>query len=307
MDPCCIAPGSLDKRRNAHKPFSGWLSSSNGPTTTAGLALGFFTAGVAFALDYRRQASIGAVLRSWWFEPMVATLSFAVAIDVYDRRERKMGCQPRGGCSGFAAVSYWFGIMLWSQAVAPPSDIVDVSGGTAYLVLEVASGVVAYDCIFFFVHWFMHIAHARLHQTHHSHSASELRARDVLTHSVLDGVLQVLTNIAVQRTTPWGATKSRVARALHNVIMTWALTESHTCSPSPRIARCWCAGVARHREHHGGAPYYQQIFGFLDDLRLHVACKSKSELLTELAQASISPHGTLARPDATEAARVDVD
>jgi len=83
--------------------------------------------------------------------------------------------------------------------------------------------------------------------------------------------VQVLVNICVQRTNVWGSTKSRLARALHNVIVTWMLTESHTCAPAPRLARRCFLGVQRHRAHHAGSPYYQQFFGYLDDARLACA------------------------------------
>jgi len=105
-----------------------------------------------------------------------------------------------------------------------------------------------------------------LHKTHHE-SGSTLEARDVLRHSPFDAMLQVVINIVVQRSTPWGGVKSRLARAVHNVVVTWMLTESHTASPTPNLARRFFTGVRRHREHHlRGTPNYQQFFSYLDDL-----------------------------------------
>ena len=283
-----------------------------------------------------------ALLR--WIDPAIATLSFAFAIDLYDRRERKLcSCPSREGLSAWAGIAYWIGVATWAWLVPPPRggipDGTPVSAASAaYLVTEVAMGVVAYDALFFFVHWLMHARRLRMHKLHHSYGAGgegAMRARDVLTHSPLDGSLQarrssttathplpspplappaappprrrhrhhhtrrgleaharalracvcvharagggwrrptqVLVNICVQRTNPWGSTKSRLARALHNVIVTWMLTESHTCAPSPRVGRRWFVGVRRHRAHHAGSPYYQQFFGYLDDSRMAVA------------------------------------
>jgi hypothetical protein len=60
----------------------------------------------------------------------------------------------------------------------------------------------------------------------------------------LDAYLQVMCNILVQQRTPWGYMKSRLARWLiHNVVVTWMVTESHTRSDVPYIWRRWCVGV----------------------------------------------------------------
>ena len=114
------------------------------------------------------------------------------------------------------------------------------------------------------------------HRTHHRHS-TDFRARDVLTHSAaLDGTLQVLSNILVQRSTAWGTSKSRLARAVHNVCLPWLLTESHTRAHkrlASAAASAAFAGVRRHRAHHLGEPYYQQLFGYLDDARIALSAR----------------------------------
>eukprot|EP00658_Telonema_sp_P-2_P032373 TRINITY_DN23990_c0_g1_i5.p1 TRINITY_DN23990_c0_g1~~TRINITY_DN23990_c0_g1_i5.p1 ORF type:complete len:183 (+),score=41.23 TRINITY_DN23990_c0_g1_i5:45-551(+) len=133
------------------------------------------------------------------------------------------------------------------------------------VVVELLVGIVLYDFIFFLIHWGMHARGAAAHKRHHS--MGELRARDVLEHSAVDGALQVLVNIMVQRHSLWGP-KSRLARALHNIVVTWMLTESHTCAPTFYVWRRWLEGVRRHRAHHlQGAQYYQQFFGYLDNAR----------------------------------------
>jgi sterol desaturase/sphingolipid hydroxylase (fatty acid hydroxylase superfamily) len=142
-------------------------------------------------------------------------------------------------------------------------------------------------------------------------------ARDTLNHDLMDGSLQVAVNIVVQQYTlvaflSWGwnccgerlllsspspvvaglccmLPKSKLARILHNIIVTWLLVESHTSSPTPYVWRRWCIGVKEHYWHHvGTAPSsssvssngsrsisepkrkirrHQQFFGYLDEWR----------------------------------------
>jgi hypothetical protein len=127
-----------------------------------------------------------------------------------------------------------------------------------------------------------------------------VESRDTLRHSLVDGSLQVLVNIMVQRQLPWGTVKSRLARALHNVLVTWLLTESHSAAPTPYIWRKWCVGVRDHCHHHNHSmplsssmqdwsyrrTRYQQFFGYLDDLRFylsghHFRARRKSKALLE--------------------------
>jgi hypothetical protein len=248
----------------------------HGPSTTAGLSVTLTAFALAISLEAIRRRDWW---RAWWIDAAVATTTFAAAIDIYDRQERKMGCAARRfeGRMALAGLVYWIFVALWCCLIPPPLGIPDGVPGSVcdvlHLLAEIASGVLAYDLLFYFVHWSMHATGAPSHSLHHTHAAEGqaegLRARDVLSHSLLDGGLQVLTNILVQRTTPWGATKSRTARWVHNVVVTWMLTESHTCAPTPRVARRFFSGVRRHRAHHHGEPFFQQFFGFLDDLRLN--------------------------------------
>lgn len=261
------------------------LDTKQSPNTTVGLLITAGIAVVAAALERLRSDSWSNVLRAWWVDPAVATLSYAFAIDVFDRSERKLcGSPAREGSSGNAALLYWAGILVWVSIVPPPADAIPdgvpcSAAAAAYLALEVVSGILSYDFLFFFVHWAMHANSLQIHHTHHTYGGGgsrRMRARDALTHSPVDGVLQVLANICVQRSTLWGVPKSRVARALHNVLVTWMLTESHTCAPTPYVARRWCVGVQRHRDHHSGKAYYQQFFGYLDDLRGAVCTSDKA-------------------------------
>jgi len=253
--------------------------------------------------------------RSWWVDPAVATLSFAFAIFIFDAKERQMGLTEKGRMSklqwdsGFiaagskcmllvAGLSYWFGVAIWVQIVAPLKEIPDgwptCVTEACYLLLEVWSGIWAYDFIFSFIHLAAHYFGWEGHDYHHV-KKQDMRARDVLTHSPSDGMLQVLVNILVQRHTPWGSVKSRIARAIHNIVVTWMLTESHTASPTPSVARRLFVGVRRHRMHHFGAPYYQQFFGYLDDFRIQVlkvpGCHSSNILHSRRAETKVSERG----------------
>lgn len=158
------------------------------------------------------------------------------------------------------------------------------------------SGIILYDFVFFFVHWAMHDIPALRHwHAHHHECRSDndsgnlaVEAQDVLRHGLMDGSLQVFVNIMVQRHTIWGSVKSCLARALHNVIVTWMLTEAHTASPTPDVFRRWFIGVRKHRLHHLGRQSHdkscstvegfhrrhQQFFGYLDDLRASISNKS---------------------------------
>jgi hypothetical protein len=271
------------------------------------------------------------IVRTWWFEPALATVCFAVFIHWYGRHEERHGVVRRRTTSQAllcwtqdpvvqATVAYWIGIYLWTKIIPPaavfiPDGIpIDWNDGF-YLAMEVSSGIVCYDAIFFLVHWAMHEIpclrswHARHHEqsatrstmSHGSAMATVVQARDTVRHSLIDGSLQVLVNILVQRHTVWGRVKTRLARTLHNVLVIWMLTESHSAAPTPCLWRRWCIGVRLHCHHHHHSPppplqshqsqsraytatvaaacefdsrmRYQQFFGYLDDLRFMLLCR----------------------------------
>ena len=229
------------------------------------------------------------VFRAWWFDPLVASISFLVFIHWYWYHERRLGLsnvkQLKWNVMNAnsqpvkAGLGYWVGIYIWRIVVPAagnnqlPDGIPSTLAQLPYLVLEVVAGIILYDAVFFWIHWAMHRVPIlrQFHHDHHDTSKGTLESRDVLRHSFVDASLQVLVNIFVQRHTPWGAVKSRLARALHNVLVIWFLTESHTAAPVPNVWRRWLVGVRDHRLHHLGGPgnyqRYQQFFGYLDHLR----------------------------------------
>jgi sterol desaturase/sphingolipid hydroxylase (fatty acid hydroxylase superfamily) len=234
-----------------------------------------------------------AGFRAWWVEPMLASLSFAVFIHMYWYEERKLGLSRDNRLQDTLGVTttgdlynslaaYWMGILILNMFVPKtelPDGVPEDFLGTLYLLCEVVNGIFMYDALFFLAHWLMHEVSwlRQFHVRHHDARKDQLEARDVLQHSLIDGSLQVLCNILVQKWNPWGGNKSRLARALHNVVVTWMLTESHTASPVPFVWRRWCVGVREHRLHHFGSlkgdsysTYYhrhQQFFGYLDNFR----------------------------------------
>ena len=241
---------------------------------------------------------------SWWFDPMIATLGFMISIYVYTLAELHSGTSSYKSFREFllskgsgidtrwslssSLIVYWTGILIWIQIVPPPKGEMPLGIPNSFLSLlhlmtEVLTGIIQYDAYFFFIHWALHecsFLRFILHKEHHK-ASKNLEARHVLRHSFFDGALQVLVNIAVQRYTIFGTVKSRLARALHNIIVTWMLTESHTPSPYPNVFRKYCIAVREHRKHHlcdGDQQYgkfhrYQQFFGYLDDLRANLAIR----------------------------------
>lgn len=286
-------------------------------------------------------ASLGwfgdSVVRTWWFEPAQVTLCFAIFINWYWYHERAIRVSSdvtfrstvdwtTAGPLFQSGIAYWVGIYLWTSIVPPaathiPDGVPANATHFLYLSAEVVTGIVLYDAIFFVIHWAMHEIpclrywHARHHEqqkmkNHHAATATTTTAapvesRDTLRHSLVDGSLQVLVNILVQRHAPWGAVKTRLARVLHNVLVIWMLTEAHSAAPTPCIWRSMFAGVRDHYQHHtttarhvaavdpgrksgqaGAAAAtaaageamssprllrYQQFFGYLDDLRFAFA------------------------------------
>ena len=299
------------------------------------------------------QQVITTVFRSWWFDPLSASLSFFISVIVYTHYEIKEGKSrfnnifefvfgkqdkdeqnrvknkgkvgDKGQGKGeresknmdkeddarrsclMSFIAYWIGILVWVHVVPPPTDVTDKSNtndergipdgiptslnSLAYVSIEIASGIVLYDTIFFFIHLVMHefrfVAAWTQHYEHHK-PMKHLEAYHVLHHSLPDGILQVIVNIIVQRFTLWGNVKTRFARMMHNILVTMMLTESHSASSYPNFFKWWCVGVREHRNHHlnkyrgkgkdlvgrGNSHHnypfhhrYQQFFGHWDALR----------------------------------------
>lgn len=158
-----------------------------------------------------------------------------------------------------------------TPAVAPQGAI------TAWrLACEVAFGIFAYDFLFSWLHYSMHRFFPRSMHDHHQHHevssfSGRVLAADTVNHGLLDFSLQVGANILVQNVGIFGGPKHKLARFLHNVIVTGLLVESHAGYDgfwsTHRLYPGIFGGALRHVEHHmKGKSYYQQFFCYLDDL-----------------------------------------
>lgn len=271
--------------------------------------------------------------RAWWIDPLVASVSFIVFISWYWYHERRIGVSSvvkldwkalnfHDSMPVLTGVSYWAGIYLWRIIIPPaatqlPDGLPSNLSEFVHMLLEVASGIIAYDAIFFFIHWAFHAIPVlrRFHSTHHGragnaskenrHANVLLESRHVLRHSFVDASLQVLVNIYVQRSNLLlGCTiKSRLARAIHNILVIWFLTESHSAAPTPCIWRRWLVGVRQHKWHHlnetehflSGSPHrrerYQQFFGYLDEARWYMVDRLANWVTQEHPGSSEKPIG----------------
>jgi len=151
------------------------------------------------------------------------------------------------------------------------------------LISELAFGLWAYDFFFYWIHLAMHRWPSAWHghYVHHGWrngmgaevkpSDRFLEAETVVQHSLVDGALEVFTNIMVQNLAPFGVGKHKFSRFLHNVAVTYLLTESHSGLDLPwgshRLFPKILGGAPRHELHHHTHRYcYHQFFMYLDDL-----------------------------------------
>eukprot|EP00415_Alexandrium_ostenfeldii_P001352 UN1352 len=115
--------------------------------------------------------------------------------------------------------------------------------------------------------------HAVDHHQHHEVAkfSGRLLASDTVNHGLLDFSLQVAVNILVQNIALFGLPKHKLARFLHNVVVTGLLVESHAGYDgfwsTHRLYPGIFGGALRHVEHHRkGKQFYQQFFCYLDDM-----------------------------------------
>ena len=148
----------------------------------------------------------------------------------------------------------------------------------ARILIELVEGVVYYDFIFFWIHLVMHkypkLAWFFQHNVHHDQKI--LCANEVQHHSFVDGSLQVVVNVVVQNVSlyAWfmhpGYRKHFLSHLLHNIVITYMLTETHAGYDG-----WWCmhrllpglvGGAKLHEVHHRvGNKHFQPFFTYLDD------------------------------------------
>jgi sterol desaturase/sphingolipid hydroxylase (fatty acid hydroxylase superfamily) len=141
---------------------------------------------------------------------------------------------------------------------------------------EVLTGIVLYDLAFYPLHYAMHnlpFKPLRAIHGYHHRKGHTLNALETVQHSYADGFLQVVVNILVQQVSffPGAGDKHPLSRILHNIIVTYLLTESHSgYRDLPFMThRLWpevFGGAERHEaHHHNGKVCYHQYFKYIDD------------------------------------------
>ena len=170
-------------------------------------------------------------------------------------------------------VSYMGSIYLYH--LIHPHPALPIEAPTfGHLSAEVVFGVVLYDFLFYPIHFALHNAPVKSfrkqHVVHHKWSSS-LNAVETVQHSYIDGFLQVVVNIIVQQFSPFGGGKHPLSRIIHNIVVTYLLTESHSGYDLPwqshNLFPNVFGGAPRHEKHHaGGGRYLQQYFMYLDDM-----------------------------------------
>jgi len=181
----------------------------------------------------------------WWVEPLIASVSFTAWMNLFALFEKE---SSSAFVQRLLAVvqadmpvlcSYWAGVYAWIALVDPPAGVEsgcpESPSDSLLLFAETAGGLVAYDFLFFWLHLAMHcwpwfgrlLDHARHHDRDDTGASVQAQGSAFRTvrHSFVDGALQVFVNICVQRHTVWGSPKSRLARWLHNILVTMLLSE----------------------------------------------------------------------------------
>jgi len=171
-------------------------------------------------------------------------------------------------------VSYLVSILIYQQVFQTYHEPIDLAPTFGVLVVEVMAGVFLYDLFFAPVHLLLHKGPLKdlrqAHGYHHRHTDGSLNPVETVQHSYVDGGLQVMVNILVQHISPFGGPKHMLSRIIHNIMVTYLLTESHSgynfSWMSHNIWPEFLGGSPRHERHHkDGRVYYQQFFTYMDD------------------------------------------
>jgi hypothetical protein len=169
--------------------------------------------------------------------------------------------------------AYLGSIWLWLQIHEKP-PMPELAPTFGVLSIELIFGVWLYDLCFFPVHYLMHRKEIgkmrRIHGYHHRSGAQTMNALETVQHSYIDGFLQVVVNILVQHISPFGGPKHVFSKLLHNLTVTFLLSEAHSGYNLPWMSHNIYpeifGGGPRHERHHAnGKVYYQQYFKYLDD------------------------------------------
>ena len=126
--------------------------------------------------------------------------------------------------------AYLGSIWLYLQIhIKPPMPEIAPSFGV--LAIETLFGIWLYDLCFMPIHYLMHnwkLGSVRRVHGYHHRSGTTLNALETVQHSYIDGFLQVFVNIMVQKVSPFGGAKHVMSRLLHNLSVTYLLSEAHS-------------------------------------------------------------------------------
>jgi len=210
-----------------------------------------------------------------------------VPVPVQDVKDALAGTKPRSARQRrvlrvFASFPVYLGGIWLLHLVRDPRPIAAEPPTFLRLVGELAFGIFAYDFFFYWIHLSMHLFPLGFlgHMIHHELAVAKteekakvqfLEAEAVVNHSLLDGTLQVVVNIVVQNLQLWGMPKHKLSRLLHNILVTYLLTEAHCGLDLPwgshRLCPWLFGGAPRHEIHHQSHRHcYHQFFMYLDDL-----------------------------------------
>jgi sterol desaturase/sphingolipid hydroxylase (fatty acid hydroxylase superfamily) len=165
-----------------------------------------------------------------------------------------------------AAAAYLLPIIVF-DVLFPRRVLTTRAIGCFELLGTLCSTILVYDFVFFFVHVALHKLEAFRfigHSVHHS--KTPLSSVQVIRHSFIDGSLQVFANILALKL----CRAHPLARALHDIVITYLLTESHAGYDAPWMLHnlmpfSILGGPVCHEEHHrSGRSNYQQFFTYLD-------------------------------------------
>ena len=169
--------------------------------------------------------------------------------------------------------SYLGSIWLYLQIHEKP-PLPEIAPTFGVLAVETMFGIFLYDLCFMPIHYLMHnlkIGSVRRVHGYHHRSGNTLNSLETVQHSFIDGFLQVFVNIMVQKISPFGGAKHVMSRLLHNLSVTYLLSESHSGYRdlpwmSHNLFPEIFGGAPRHEaHHHNGRVYYQQYFKYIDD------------------------------------------
>ena len=170
--------------------------------------------------------------------------------------------------------SYLGSIWIYLTFLHEKPPLLELAPTFGVLAVETLFGVFIYDLCFMPIHYLMHnlkIGSFRKVHGYHHRSGNTLNALETVQHSYIDGFLQVFVNIMVQQISPFGGAKHVMSRLLHNLSVTYLLSEAHSGYRdlpwmSHNLFPEILGGAPRHEaHHHNGRVYYQQYFKYIDD------------------------------------------